>query len=70
MIYFSLGEYLDTTAKGTSSQSEIHVPMSGVDDKVLPHLAVMLSGVGEIGLKDVVTVVAMELLELEDILEV
>ena len=71
MIYSTLGECWDATAKlGHLAKGRICASVSGLDDKFLSHLALMLSRAGETGLEGIDAVVVAELLELEDYLEV
>ena len=74
MIYSSFGEDQGITVKlGPLAKHKICASLTGLKDKLLTHLAVMLSGAGIPGLQDVVAVVgvaAVELLEVADIVEV
>ena len=70
-MFFPSGEYLGTTEKlGPLAKSEICASVSGLDDKFLTHLALILSGDSETGLGDVVAASFVALLELDDDLEV
>ena len=55
MIYSTLEEDLGTIVEfGPLAKSEICASVSGFGDRFLTHLAVMLSGAGEIGVVDIV----------------